>query len=358
MDGDRDLSREQAEIDVQEAKLGDLLTVLLPRGWRSEQMPDGRWWCGAADDSESAIIHAAVASPREGTPANATMTEAAKRYLDHFTDMLNGIDGVSGIESKATPTGYLLRSRGRYVEDGSSFQERRWYLFRGVDDGVIIFRVALHLREPVRDVRRRDGLIKLFEDQILRVHGRVVDPDVADDGGDHRPVASDQEALQDFVMDGIVALRLPLRWRCRQEGEDWFCYDPDGRRGRFWAGYDEFRLRDDMSGTASEASRFLAQEWADSWQPEASRVLHTEVRLARLGAIAYLVDENVEDGDGDPDDPPLRNYRWLYFAVRESKRSVRAWYTLMIPIADVDKAEMQALVRLIDGEIAAQRLVN
>ena len=81
-------------------------------------------------------------------------------------------------------------------------------------------------------------------------------------------------------------------------------------------------------------------------------------RCGRLGAIAYLVDENIEDGDSDPDNPPLRNYRWLYFAVRESKRSVRAWYTLMIPVADVDNAGMQALVRLMDGEIEAQRLVN
>lgn len=348
MGGDRDQAMGwQADVDVQQVRLGDHLTVLLPTGWRSEQMPDGRWWCGAADESESAIIHAAVASPCEGTAEDATPTEAAKDYLDYFTGVLNGIDGVTEIESKATPTGYVLRSRGRYVEDGGTFAERRWYLFRGVEDGVVVFRVALHLREPVRDARRRDALTKLFEDQVLRVHGRAVDPE-----------ASDHEVLQDFVMDGIVAIRLPVRWCCEQKGEDWFCYDPDGRRGRFWAGYDEFRMRDDERGAPGEISRSLAQEWADAWQPEASRVLHAEVRKAPFGAIAYLIDENVDDPESVSDDPPLRCYRWICFAVREGKRSVRSWYTLMIPIAQADTPEMRALVKLMAKEIEAQRLVG
>jgi hypothetical protein len=336
-----------SEVEVREAKLGDHLTVLLPAPWLSEQMPDGRWWCGSADESESAIIHAAVAAPRQGTPEDATPSEAAKLYLDYFVDVLNSIDGVAEIESKATPTGFLLRSCGRYVEDDATFQEHRWYLFRGIDAGVIVFRIALHLREPVRDVGRRDGLIKLFEDQIQRVHGRPVTADGEED-----------VAFQDFVMDGVVAIRIPARWSWRQKGEDWYCYDPDGRPGRLWAGYDEFQLKDGNSIAPDEAASSLAREWADAWQPENSRVLHTDVRPAPFGSIAYLIDENIDDAESDPRNPPLRCYRWICFAVRKAKRSVRSWYTLMMPIAQADTPQMRALLKLIDTEIEAQRLLR
>jgi hypothetical protein len=336
-----------SEIATRQVKLGDKLTILIPVGWEVEKASNGRWWCGDEAAGEFALVDGVLGGRREETPADATPSEAAKAYLDYFSGFLEGVDGIAEIEPETTATGYVLRSRGRYEEDGAEFQERRWYLFRGVDNHVLVLRMTLHMREPVRDARRHAALEKLFEDQIRAARSRVVDPD-------HPAV----EALQDFTMDGLVSLRLPVRWRCRQEGESWYCYDPDGRSGRLWAGYDLFMPRDDGATESGSTAADLAAQWAESWEPEGSRVLLRKVAPAPLGAILHLIDEDADEPSGDPDDVPLRCYRWIYFAPREGKPGVMSRYTLMMPIIQADRPEMQALVELLAREVAQQRLVE
>lgn len=158
------------------------------------------------------------------------------------------------------------------------------------------------------------------------------------------------EALQDFTMDGFVTLRLPLRWRCRQEGEGWYCSDPDGRPGRLWAGYDLF-MPD--GGRTAEA---LAHQFAASWEPVGARLLSKKISAAPLGAVLQLIDEDEDGGSDDCQDPPLRCYRWLYFALRDGETGVMCRYTLMVPIAVANQPETQALIRLIGDEIQRQQL--
>jgi hypothetical protein len=333
------------EIDVRVVRLGDSLTMVIPERWRIERLPDGRWWCGDDATGESVVTDARLAARREETPAGATPRQAARVYLDHFRGVLEEIDGITRIESATTETDYLLRSEGIYLEDGDRFRERRWYLFRGVDDDVAVFRIALHVREPVRDARRFDALVELFERQIHAAHGRMREP-----GG------SEVEALQEFTMDGVVTLRLPARWSFRQNGEDWYCYDPDGRPGRLWAGYDLFRPRGDAADSEAPSAQELAQEYSDAWDPDGHHVLFNEVQPAPLGAIIRLIDEDIDEGSGDPDDQPLRCHRWIYIALRGDEPGVMSHYTLMFPIALADQPELEALVHLIDTQVRAQRL--
>jgi hypothetical protein len=170
-------------------------------------------------------------------------------------------------------------------------------------------------------------------------HGRVLEPD-----------GHETEALQDINMDGFVTLRLPLRWRCRQEGEHWYCDDPDGRPGRLWAGYDLFMP--DGEATAET----LAHQFAESWEPVGSRLLDRKVTRAPLGAVLQLIDEDEDGGSDDGMDPPLRCYRWVYFALRAGAPGVMCRYTLMVPAAMADQPEMQVLIRLVGDEIQRLRL--
>ena len=332
------MNRHLADVEVREVKLGDSLTILVPESWVVERREDGRWWCGNAAGGESALVDAAIAGLHEDTPPDASPRQAAKAYLDSFRRFLDGVDGVTRIEVESTATGYVLRSAGAYAEDGDSFRERRWYLFRGMTDGVVVLRMTLHVREPVLDEKRFDGLVQLFDDQIRAAHGRVLEPD-----------GREAEALQDFTMDGFVTLRLPLRWRCRQQGEDWYCSDPDGRPGRLWAGYDLFMPDGEATADA------LAHQFAESWEPVGSRLLEKKVSPAPLGAVLQLIDEDADGGSDDGTDPPLRCYRWVYFALRDGAPGVMCRYTLMMPIAVVDRPEAQALIRLIGDEIQRQR---
>jgi hypothetical protein len=331
--------RRRADVEAREVKLGDALTILVPEPWEVERLEDGRWWCGDTASGESAIVDAAIARPCEGTPPDASPRQAAKAYLDHFRRFLDGVDGVTRIEVESTATGYILWSAGGYAEDDDSFRERRWYLFRGMTDGVMVLRMALHVREPVLDEQRFAGLAQLFDDQIRAAHGRVLEPD-----------GREAEALQDFTMDGFVTLRLPLRWRCRQQGEDWYCFDPDGRPGRLWAGYDLFMPDGEATAEA------LAHQFAGSWEPVGSCLLDRKISPAPLGAVLQLIDEDADGRSDDCQDPPLRCYRWVYFALRVGAPGVMCRYTLMVPIAVADQPETQALIRLIGDEIQRQRL--
>lgn len=329
------------------------VAVRVPRRWDAapEKMREGYWACYETGGADTGSLWIQVDHFERGDQAEAGAGSVTREFVEQMAAATDRDSPPIESTIEAVAGGFRWHRVYDAEEDGEPLRcwFSRYFLERGPNCAVIGFNFVL-----TRAQMDEPEFVELREIMDREVGGVFLDP---------FRVADEEEAeevlgpLQRVNFDEQVKLVLPEAMECAANGgrdgeteNQWYCRLDAGSSH---AGM--FVMTDDVP--------FPAEDHADALEILGAHIGETPARSGDLppeeprarrapcGAVFYQVmDDQVGESSGDPDNRPLLNHIWTY-VVPGDDRLRRLQVLLMIPVAEVDTPPFPQLVAYVNGAV-------
>lgn len=329
------------------------MTMGLPVLWQLQPAEDGGWWCN--DPGGEVNLYARMDHP----PAPEGASTAAARvaaFVDEIRAFLEPLEPAEDIAVEPLGGGALVRAVLTFDHRGRGFHDVRWYAVTDLEP-TVIFRFRLMF--PSADGRRPEmaELISLFDDQARRAN--------VSRGDDHRrsrrvpgpPPPGTYLPQRETDVDGMVAFRIPERWRREyQNGGTWWFYDPDFLGSLLL----HVSIRD-IGGHPDgvDVPAFLEETVNERLRDYADTAAYSDMEVVRVedGVVARAVyDDPPEEAALDDDDAgPMRNRDW-HLIGRCGDGFAFVLFRLLVPVSVAEAPAFRELAEVLEAGIHAARL--